>query len=466
MAALRQQVQVFVAQEKARIEAIDCRQSQTGVCEPLKDIRFSQGQVVNAKLRPDQTILLADSGLAHPSVLRYRSRVLAFYRLNEASGRFEASDPLIPETPRWGAELLRAIDGFQYRYTDAAGAPAQRPVFVPAPWLAELRPLLREHRDFASAYRAQHGLPVLGHLAEHNPEAGFVMVDQIFGPFLKAHRTAFCAKDAQGLEQAADRMAGSLRELMQSHGVDYVNLSAGADRESLAEAWTQQKCEGSASAAELDRLVLAFRPVYGALFESPGVLGVQAAGVLMSPQSHGLDVLALRNRVRVSSFQADRTALPADGVTGGQRPLVREDLAQDRSWVDVFVNGGQIGLDFPPEHGSSPPLYANGLYSMSMGPLSSASTSYSAPLVLSRLIQLKQRRAPDAALDDALIQRLRQDLTPSGCSWAPEDAGVCKLQDPSWHRQQRLFEQGWLPKDWRWQGQAVETGGQGPGRRG
>lgn len=42
-------------------------------------------------------------------------------------------------------------------------------------------------------------------------------------------------------------------------------------------------------------------------------------------------------------------------------------------------------------------------------------------------------------------------LTPPGCSWAPEDGGRCKLQDPAWHRQQELFRQGWLPADWRWE---------------
>ncbi len=117
-ALLRQQVEVFLAEQKARIDATDCRQSQTGPCEPLTDIRFSQGQALPTKLRADQTILLIDDGIGHAATLRYRSRMLGYYRLIESSGLVEPHDPVIASTPRWGAELLRAIDGFQYR--DAA----------------------------------------------------------------------------------------------------------------------------------------------------------------------------------------------------------------------------------------------------------------------------------------------------------------------------------------------------------
>ncbi|WP_349742475.1 hypothetical protein [Roseateles cavernae] len=104
---------------------------------------------------------------------------------------------------------------------------------------------------------------------------------------------------------------------------------------------------------------------------------------------------------------------------------------------------------------ATPPLVTDSVYGLDLGPVPHATTSWSAPQVLNRLIHLKQQLAPTMApevpLDAALIQRMKDAPTPMGCSWAPEDGGRCKLQDPAWHRQQELFRQGWLPANWRWE---------------
>lgn len=448
---LRQQVDAWVAEQKARIEPLDCQQSQTGGCEALRKIRFSEGQALPAKLRADQTILLVDSGIGHAATLRYRSRMLGYYRVSESSGLVEAHDPVIESTPRWGAELLRGIDGFQYR--DAGGQ--QRPTYVPADWLSALRPLLRGPRDFAMVDRVPHGNMVLAQLVESNPQAGFVVLDPIpITALMRAHRAAVCAKDWAALEQGVQRMAQSLSAVMQRHGVDYVNLSGGLDTSNLPDSWGPLACGGSLSASEAQGLIMAFRPLYASLFESPGVLGVQAAGVALSPGSHPLEALPLANRVRVSLFHPAAAQLPADGVTGAQRPEVLEPNAEDRRWVDVFISTGMVNDSFPPKVNASPPLITDSVYGLDLGPVPHATTSWSAPQALSRLIHLKSQLAPDMApeapLDAALIQRMKNALTPMGCSWAPEDGGRCKLQDPAWHRQQELFRQGWLPLDWSW----------------
>ena len=448
---LRQQVDAWVAEQKAKIEPIDCRQSQTGPCEALRKIRFSDGQALSTKLRADQTILLIDSGIGHAATLRYRSRMLGYYRVSESSGLVEAHDPVIESTPRWGAELLRGIDGFQYR--DAAGQ--QRPTYVPANWLSALRPLLSGPRDFAMVDRVPHGNMVLAQLVEANPQAGFVVLDPIpITTLMRAHRARVCAKDWAGLEQGVRQMVQSLNTVMQRHGVDYVNLSGGLDTSNLPDSWAPLACGGTLSASDAHGLIMAFRPLYSALFENPKVLGVQAAGVMLSPDSHPLETLPLAHRVRVSLFHPAAAQLPADGVTGAQRPEVLEPNADDRRWIDVFISTGMKDGEFPPKVNQAPPLITDSVYGLDLSPVPHATTSWSAPQALSRLIHLKQSlapgMAPEAPLDAALIQRMKDALTPMGCSWAAEDGGRCKLQDPAWHRQQELFRQGWLPMDWRW----------------
>lgn len=272
--ALRRQVEAFVAEQKPRIEAVDCRHSQAGPCEPVQDIRFSQGQARPEKLRADQTILLIDGGIGHAATLRYRSRMLGYYRVSEATGLVEPHDPVIAQTPRWGAELLRAIDGFQYR--DAAGR--QRPSYVPAAWLSPLGPLMAGHRDFAMGDRIAHGNMVLSQLVEANPQAGFVVLDPIpINTVMRAHKASVCAKDWAALEQGVQRMVQSLNTVLQRHGVDYVNLSGGLDTSNLPDSWAALACGGTLEAAEAQALIMAFRPLYAALFENPGMLSVQAS---------------------------------------------------------------------------------------------------------------------------------------------------------------------------------------------
>lgn len=410
----------------SRIEALDCSRSPVALCENVAGIRFSPGQARPEKLRADQTILLIDGGLGHAATLRYRSRMLGCCRVSESAGLVEPHDPVIARTPRWGAELLRAIDGFQYR--DAAGR--QGPSFVPADWLSALRPLLSGHRDFA-------------------------MLDPIpTTTLMRAHRARVCAKGWAGLEQGVRQMVQSLNTVMQRHGVDFVNLSGGLDTSNLPDSWAPLACGGTLSASDAQGLIMAFRPLYGALGENPCVLGVQAAGVMLSPSSHSLETLPLAHRVRVSLFHPAAAQLPADGVTGAQRLEVLEPNADDRCWIDVFISTGMRDGGFPPKVNQALPLITDSLYGLDLSRVPHATTSWSAPQALSRLIHLKQSlapgMAPEAPLDAALIQRMKDALTPMGCSWAAEDGGRCKLQDPAWHRQQELFRQGWLPMDWRW----------------
>ncbi len=450
---LRQQVDAFVAEQKARIETIDCKQSQTGPCEPIRNIRFSDGQAVPAKLRADQTVLLIDEGPFFSAMLRYRSRMLAYYRVNESTGLVEPHDPVIAQAPRWGVELLRAIDGFQYR--DSAGQ--QRPSFVPADWLRPLAPLVGVRSFVGPEWSGFHGASVLSMVVEASPQAGFVLLDPFpFEAVLKANRSSACAKDRAALEQGVQRTAQSLQAVLQRHGVDYVNLSGGVDVPNLIRMWDRLGCGSALSSDEARALMLAYRPLFAALFESPTVLGVQAAGQHMAPHNAPLDMLALSHRVRVQYFNARATRLSADGVTGAQRPAVHEPWAHDRAWVDVFLNTGLLSDDLPLQINERPPLKADNHFGLRLGPSGDVvAPSFAAPQALNRLIHLKQQlaptMAPEASLDAALIQRMKDALTPPGCSWAPEDGGRCKLQDPAWHRQQELFRQGWLPADWRWE---------------
>jgi hypothetical protein len=66
-------------------------------------------------------------------------------------------------------------------------------------------------------------------------------------------------------------------------------------------------------------------------------------------------------------------------------------------------------------------------------------TSYVNPLGLGRLINLRYANHPDDPMSNALIQTLKQELTPALCG--QDGAQPCVYQDPIAHRQLEVYRQ-------------------------
>lgn len=69
------------------------------------------------------------------------------------------------------------------------------------------------------------------------------------------------------------------------------------------------------------------------------------------------------------------------------------------------------------------------------------STSYVNPLGLGRLIHLRCGNHSEEPMSNALIQVLREELTPSLCGSAGAEA--CVYQDPIVHRQLEVYRRGY-----------------------
>ncbi len=445
---LETQARQYAANKRQEIAALNCQQTPNLPACARTSVQFSDGRFVAEKHDDNQTIMVLDFGMQFAATLRYRSRVRGYYEIDPQSGLLRASNPRFDDLPRWGVDLLQGLDNFVYRYTDAGGAAKEMPAFISAGWLrTDLNPLLRGEKNFAGTHGATHGMTVLGPLLEYNPRASFVLVE--FPSLAQTFADSFCGKDYARLQQRIrDHAEAMRRDVMQVHGVDFINVSGGIWHESIRTAWRTAGCAGTLSDADVHRFLKAYLPWFEVLFETPGVLGVQAGAGGMDEQNFWLDTLELRNRVRVGSFEAFDSGLPANGVVGRQAPVAQPHPWQNgsRQWLDVFINAGYDDDDRR-KLNSSPPLYADTEYGTRLGGFGHAHTSWLAPIALSRLIHLRMSSMAGEPQNDALIQRLKQALTPEGCSYEPRDRGLCKLQDPAWHKQQEIFRLGYLPAD-------------------
>lgn len=69
------------------------------------------------------------------------------------------------------------------------------------------------------------------------------------------------------------------------------------------------------------------------------------------------------------------------------------------------------------------------------------STSNAAPLVLSRVIAIKEENFPDQDLSPEVIEEIKELLTPRKCNLLPESK--CVFQDPIKHRALLNFQLGY-----------------------
>jgi hypothetical protein len=359
-----------------------------------------------------EAVLIADDFEegAHPQLLRYRNRLLGFYRI--AGDQLEPQD-LSVHLPKPLGDALISFAG---------------PEFIPSTRLAPIGEAAGSAYAKVPLLFMGHGGVVFSHLVELTPEQPLVVVHFVG---LTAVLPSLCERvDDETLAAAAthfSKLAASLREVMRKHNVRFVNASFGDTAQTIAEDWART-CGGAPP--DPQALLHLYDPIYDALFDTEGVLTAQASANLGDPAEFPFDQ-PFPNRVRAGFFSSLSSGLDESG-----RGALREadQFPAHESDADVFVN-----WDCDPFAGCADPHYElAGPFGLSSGAMPVMSTSYVTPLALGRLINLRYANHRDEPMSNALIQQLKQELTPPLCA-----NGACKFQDPLAHRQLEVYRQGY-----------------------
>ncbi|RKH66238.1 hypothetical protein [Corallococcus aberystwythensis] len=363
-----------------------------------------------------------------PRALRYQNRLRGYFRV-DGQGRLAP----VPFSWRLPATLLRTLQSFA------------TPDFVPAEHLRTLAVPLRETYPVQAAQSAGHGSFVFSLLVETNPHQPLVLLDTL--SFTAFAPEEFC--DGSGTPESLERLrakasvvAEELRGLMAAQGVRYVNLSSGVTLDSVRQDWSAS-CQGPLPGDGVLRGKLgAYAPIYAALFHTPGVFTAQSAIDAADPEDNPFDFAseAFPNRLRVGFFTVLESGLDAEGRGA------HEGLGgwPGRANVDLYVNTGVLPQR-PFEYNRTPLLQVDA-FGMDLLPITRATTSWVAPLALSRFIHARSAHFAGQEMSDALIRQVLGRMLPPRCEDLP--GGVCLYQDPLLHGQTEGVRLGYRPREY------------------
>jgi hypothetical protein len=354
----------------------------------------------------------------YPELVRYRNRILGFYRID---GESIVSQVLSVRLPRRLGDVLTAFAG---------------PEFIPARVLTPISQAMRTtYAALGSLSTPGHGGVVLGHLVDLVPEQPLVLLDMTHlfevPPVLCQRPDDAAALDAATAHVAA--VAAALRDVIAAHHVRFINASFGTTTATLAEQWARQCGQPVPGSARLRQLVHVYDPIYDLLFHSDGVITAHAAAALGDPADFPFDQASPRyaNQVRVGYFSSTRSGLD----DAGRGTVHKADQYPPEGDADVFLNWGCEGLGVCADlH------YQLALFGLTVGTVPIMSTSYVTPLAVARLVNLRYAGHAGEPMSDALIQTLEHELTPALCGAG--GAEPCVYQDPIAHHQlevDRLF---------------------------
>lgn len=401
-----------------RITADTCfAQPETSACE-WEDYEI-EPHYFNMAVSTDEAILVVDDfgeGM-FPQLVRYRNRMLGFYRVN--GERIEQQDLSV----RLPKQLGNALISF-------AG-----PEFIPASLLTMVSKAASAAYGKVPLIFLGHGGIVFSHLVELAPEQPLVL---LHSSGLLGLLPSLCERvDDETLAAATAHfaaIASSLRQVMREHNVRFVNASFGDTAQTLATDWSRTCGSAVPSPEVLRQLLHLYDPIYDALFNTEGVVTAHAAANLGDPADFPFDQVSPRygNRVRVGFISSLSSGLDELGRGSVQKA---EQFPRNNGDADVFVN-----WDCEVFVGCADPHYElAGTFGLSTGALVVMATSYVNPLGLGRLINLRYANHGDESMSNALIQTLKQELTPFLCG--EDGAQPCVYQDPIAHRQLEVYRQ-------------------------
>lgn len=377
-----------------------------------------------------EAILIIDEFSAlPPRAIRYQNRLKGFFRVDG-----EGTLVSVPAAG-WRAPT-RLFQGLS-EFADAR--------FIPAEHLRALREPLETTYEAYEEGSIGHGSFVFSLLVEANPHQSIVLLDTL--TFQRFAPEEFC--DASGapesmlrLREKSQRVADQLRQLMASQNIRFVNLSSGQTLDSVRADW-REFCGGTIPSDEVLRARLAaYAPIADVLFNTPGVFTAQAAIEGSSREDFPFDFpsVAYPNRMLAGYLTTLESGLEEDGRQGS--PALSG--WPGRQNVDVYLNSGVLPRR-PFTYNRTPLLQVNG-FGVEILPITLTSTSWIAPLALSRFIHIRYSRFAGCEMSDELISRIRDVMVPGGCEQLPE--GRCVYQDPLKHGQLEAIRLGYRPREY------------------
>ncbi|NOK16494.1 hypothetical protein [Corallococcus carmarthensis] len=393
------------------------------------DFAYNPSQFAMSQNTGEAILVIDDFPTLPPRAIRYKNRIKGYFRVN-GQGQVGA----VPFSWRAPVTLFQGLSTFA------------TPDFHPAEQLRALRePLASTYGFYDVAGNSGHGSYVLSLLVEANPHQPLVLLDT-----LSFHGFAledFC--DASGSQASQDRLrarastvASQLRGLMAAQGVRFVNLSAGMTLEAVRQEWTSY-CAGPRPDDNVLRGKLnAYRPIYDALFHTPGVFASQAAISAPSPQDNPFDFPSadFPNRLLVGYFTLLESGLGPDG----RGPYSLISGWPERANVDIYVNTGVLTYR-PFDYNKTPLLQVDG-FGVDIQPITRATTSWVAPLALSRFVNARYAHFNGIEMSDALIPLVMRRMMPVLCDDLPGRS--CMYQDPLLYGQVEAVRLNYRPREY------------------
>jgi hypothetical protein len=395
----------------AGADAGRCEWADYGVTPSFFDMQRSTGEAI---------LVIDDFGDGvFPQLLRFRNRLLGLYRV---SGDAIETQKVVAHLPKRLGDALLSFAG---------------PQFIASSRLASVGAAASTTYGKVPLLFLGHGGVIFSHLVDLVPEQPLLLVE-LSG--LLGLQPALCERvDATTLASASAHfvaVASALQRLMRDHDVRFVNASFGDSTQTLATDWSRTCGTAVPSPDVLRQLLHMYDPIYDVLFNTAGVIAAHAAANLGLADDFPFDQVSERygNRVRIGFISSKSSGLDELG-----RGTVHdaEQYPSRSSDADVFVNWG-----CEPFAGCAEPHYELvGGFGLGTATVSLMSSSYATPLGLARLINLRYARHADETMSNALVQTLKQELTPRSCGVG--GAEPCVYQDPIAHRQLEIVRDGY-----------------------
>jgi hypothetical protein len=385
-------------------------QADTSLCE-WADYEVGPAQFNMARSTGEAILVIDDFGAGFfPELVRYRYRMLGFYRIN---GDKVEAEVLSVHLPKRLGDVLVSFAG---------------PDFIPASALTQVVVPLDQSYGKLNLIYYGHGGVVFAHLVDLVPEQPLVLLDLTH--LLEIPSVVCESLDVQSLATATAHnaaIATSLKQVMTEHNVRFINASFGSTVQTLATEWPRTCATAVPSSEELRQLLHVYDPIYDVLFNRDGVIAAHASADLGSPADFPFDQVNAQypNRVRVGFMSSVSSGLDDQG----RGTVHKADQFPVDGDADAYLNWGCEGLDVC----ADPHYQLAGAYGLGAGTSPLMSTSYVTPLAVARLVNLRYANHAGEPMSNALVRTLEQELTPPLCG--PGGDQPCVYQDPIAHRQ-------------------------------
>jgi hypothetical protein len=366
---------------------------------PTKLLKFSPAQPRAESL--GQRILIFESFFVPDSaMLRYKKRVLGFYKFSKSSPKYEE---YFPDT-----EVYSPLDEISEYLSNL-------PYHVPAEALdiAKLR-----NNGFAAKLKHQpflsHGVPIFEWLADLVPEAQFVIAEFPTN-FISFDFCHFDEGDNLGrMSTILSHAMIQVLKIIDIHKINYVNISEAPSPEALkrnynmACATTGSKPFSAIDKDAIDRFLELETFVFRKLSEIPNISVFQSLPntdhSMYRPENKGDELVAAEyeNFVRVGYFSSADYEFDERG--GFDSTLLAKEQLNQVFCASAYINGGvsEGGLDSASLTEPEPiKVGKNALHYRSLGfrtpmVIKIMSTSWATPLALAHAIYLKNMGGPQS----------------------------------------------------------------------